>query len=119
MEPIFAVGEKVRVTERAFGSYAYKFEYTDEMCDRFEGKIVTISRVNPNLSDVEYEVEDDQASYRIKEDNGRFTWSSGMFDKVSPLYFSEENTTNKNKDIRKKVRNALYASLKEQGIDVY
>ena len=119
MEPIFAVGEKVRVTEREFGSYAYKYNYTDEMSDAFEGKIVTISHVNPNYSNQECEVEDDQASYHIIEDHGNYRWSSGMFDKISPPYFSEESTTNKNKDIHKKVRNALYASLKEQGIDIY
>lgn len=116
MEPIFAIGEKVRVTEREFGSYAYKYEYTDEMCDMFEGKIVTICQVNPNYSHEECEVEDDGASYYIKEDNRNFTWSSGMFDKISPPYFYEENKTNKNKE---KARKALYASLEEQGIDVH
>lgn len=116
MEPIFAIGEKVRVTEREFDGYDYKYEYTDEMRDRFEGKIVTISQVYPNCSSVECEVEDDGASYHIKEDNGNFTWSSGMFDKISPPYFYEENKTNKNKE---KARKALYASLEEQGIDVH
>ena len=119
MEPLFEVGEKVRVTEREFESWEYKFEYTGEMCDRFEGKIVTIKQVYPNTSDAEHEVEDDCAAYHIEEDDGRFTWSSGMFDKIPQQYFSEKNVTDKNKDIHKKVRNALYASLKEQGIDIY
>lgn len=116
---MFAVDEKVRVTDRIHDSCDYKYQYTDDMCDRFEGKIVTIKRVIPYNYQRECRVEDDCAAYYIEEDGGEFTWSSGMFDKVEQPHLSERKMTNKNKDIHKKVRNALYASLKEQGIDIY
>ena len=117
MTPIFAVGEKVRITDRVYDSYDYKYQYTDDMCDRFEGKIVTIKRVLPYNYQRECRVEDDCAAYFIEEDNGEFTWSSGMFDKIIPQpYSSERKMPNKNKE---KARKALYASLEEQGINMY
>jgi len=118
MTPIFVVGEKVRVTDRVYNGDNYKYQYTDEMCDKFEGKLVTIKTVVPNNYTVERKVKDDNAAYYIEEDNGYFTWSSGMFDKIEPYpaYISNEE---KNSSIRKKVREALYASLTEQGINIY
>lgn len=116
MEPIFKVGEKVRVTKRKFDNSDYKYGYVNEMRDRFEGRIVTICHVNPNVLMGNYRVKDDCARYIIEEDRDKFSWSSGMFDKLPQS--SKENVTDKNKDIYRKIRKALYASLEEQGVNI-
>ena len=106
MEPTFKEGEKVRVRQRKYDHDDYKYMFSDDML-QFQGMIVTICTVYPNMDNKEYRVPDDDALYRIKEDKYGFSWSSGMLEKL--------NSTEEQNPIKKKIIKILYASLEEEG----
>lgn len=93
MEPLFKVGEKVRVKRRVGSKDDYKFHFIDEMA-ALAGKELTIERVIPNINDSIKPVPDDNASYYMQE-NG-YSWSSGMLEKVS----SSSITIGNNKGVK-------------------
>lgn len=109
MEPIFKVGDKVRVKKREYDVCAYKHQFIDKMAE-LSGKIYTIAQVYPNNLLNTYQVKDDCTTYILKE-KPYFLWSSGMLEIVEKV---EEN---KNKQ-KEKIINAIHSSLKKQGIKV-
>lgn len=81
MEPLFKVGDKVRIKKRTGGEYEYKFTFTDEMA-KYAGAIVTIKSVEADYyCGDKCKVPDDNALYTLKE--LQWSWSSGMLEKVS------------------------------------
>lgn len=93
MEPLFKVGEKVRVKRRVGSKDDYKFSFVDEMA-ALAGKELTIESVIPNRNNSIKPVSDDNASYQMKESG--YTWSSGMLEKVS----SSSITVGNNKGVK-------------------
>lgn len=81
MEPIFKVGDKVKVKRRVGARGDYKYTFTDEMA-RLAGKIFTIRLVIPDHCRVRCNIPDDNTLYYLKEINS-YPWSSGMLEKVS------------------------------------
>jgi hypothetical protein len=110
MEPIFKVGDKVIVLDRIYKEIDYKFNFTDDMLS-LKGIIFTIETVFENFDRTECFVKDDCALYKLKEDSQSFSWSSGMLMKA-------ESSSNKTFKIKEKIRNAMYSSLKKQGIKI-
>lgn len=80
MEPLFKVGEKVRVKRRVGSKDDYKFSFVDEMA-ALAGKELTIERVLPDKNDSKKPVPDDNALYYMQESG--YSWSSGMLERVS------------------------------------
>lgn len=93
MEPLFKVGEKVRVKRRVGSREDYKFSFIDEMA-ALAGKKLTIERVIPDRDDSIKPVSDDNASYQMKE--YCYIWSSGMLEKVP----SSSITVGNNKGVK-------------------
>lgn len=104
MEPIFKLGEKVRVVKKEKNSFSYKYGFEVTMED-FSDKIVTIEKVIPDYNTNVCEIPDDNALYRIKEDNIKFEWASSMFEKYNPNLKCENNKENNEKhwqDVRER-----------------
>lgn len=80
MEPLFKVGEKVRVRRRVGCKDDYKFSFSDEMA-ALAGKELTIERVLPDRNIFKKPVPDDNALYYMQE--SCYSWSSGMLERVS------------------------------------
>lgn len=81
----YRVGDKVRIVLREGNEYHYPFGFTDEMNEKFANKIVTIQRILEReaiscIKKLRYN--GDTNGYRIKEDNGKFSWHSSMFEPV-------------------------------------
>lgn len=82
MEPLFKVGEKVRIKKRTGKEDDYKYSFTNTM-SRLAGEIFTIKEVEADY-DVEVKViPDDDALYTLLEDNNKMGWASSMLEKVS------------------------------------
>lgn len=62
MEPIFKVGEKVRVKRRIGYEHAYRYSFTNNMA-KLVGNVFTISRVFPDHCQTKCVVPDDNALY--------------------------------------------------------
>ena len=104
MEPIFKLGEKVRVVKKEKNSFSYKYGFEVTMED-FSDKIVTIEKVIPDYNTNVCEIPDDNALYRIKEDNIKFEWASSMFEKYNPNLNYENNKEDNEKhwqDVRER-----------------
>lgn len=110
MEPIFKVGDKVIVINRVYNDSDYKFNFTDDMLN-LKGNIFTIEIVYKDFDRTECFVKDDCALYKLKEDSQSFRWSSGMLNLAEP-------SSNKTLKIKEKMRNAIYSSLKKQGVKI-
>lgn len=82
MEPLFKVGDIVRVKERTKYKGDYKFVFSDKMSLQ-SGKVFTILTVKDNFRTDSYAVPDDNALYRLKDDPTQSNWSSGMLELVS------------------------------------
>lgn len=81
MEPIFKVGDKVRVKRRVGNRSSYKYSFEDNMA-KLVGKTFTIREVFPNHCRTKCVVPDDDALYCLKE-VGPYAWSSGMLEKIT------------------------------------
>lgn len=79
MEPLFKVGDKVRVKRRVGSKDDYKFSFVDEMA-ALAGKELTIERVLPDRDYSKKPVPDDNALYYMQ--GSGYSWSSGMLEKV-------------------------------------
>lgn len=79
MEPLFKVGDKVRVKERIGSKDDYKYSFIDEMA-ALAGEVLTIERILPDRNTSEKPVPDDNALYYMKESD--YSWSSGMLEKA-------------------------------------
>lgn len=110
MKPLFKVGDKVVVINRVHNDSDYKFNFTDDMLN-LKGIVFTIETVYENFDRTEYFVKDDWALYKLKEDGHSFSWSSGMLNLAEP-------SSNKTLKIKEKMRNAMYSSLKKQGVKI-
>lgn len=84
MEPIFKVGEKVRVKERVDNKYAYRYSFEDTMAE-LSGKTFTISRAVPDRYGKKYSIPDDNTLYFLEEDTMGYAWSSGMLERISEI----------------------------------
>lgn len=84
MEPIFKVGEKVRIKIRTDNEGDYKFGFTSSM-NKYSGEIFTIKEVYPEYCLKEYKISDDNAKYVLKEDKDEYSWSSSMLDRISEI----------------------------------
>lgn len=80
MEPIFKVGEKVRVKKRVGNRSSYKYSFEDNMA-RLVGNVFTIRIAFPDHCQTKCVVPDDNALYYLEEVS--YAWSSGMLEKVS------------------------------------
>lgn len=81
MEPIFKVGDEVRVKNR-IPNKSYKYSFTEGMA-KLSGKVFVIEEVRPNWnSDSDFDIPDDCALYKLKGDNDSWSWSSGMLELV-------------------------------------
>ena len=86
----YKVGEKVRVIETLQGGETYQNETGGDDCatsrmERFRGRIVTICKVY-------------NYGYRIKEDEGEWNWTDGMFKTLK----DNEQTLARMKEIERK-----------------
>lgn len=92
MEPLFKVGDKVRIVERRLPSYSYKYGFSDEMA-RLEGNIYTISSITEKDNTLYLPIHDDDCRYKLSEYPARyFTWSSGMFEAVHKADVPEDHS---------------------------
>lgn len=80
MEPLYKVGDKVKVITRKADSSDYRFSFVDSMT-KYAGEIVTIASVN-STTESSTIIRDDGYRYKIVEDRGVYSWASSMF---SPL----------------------------------
>lgn len=84
MEPIFKVGERVRVKKR-IDSESYKYSFTDSMA-QLSGQVFTIEQVVPNNNmNTGFSIPDDCALYILKEDRKNWSWSSGMLERADGI----------------------------------
>lgn len=97
MEPIFKVGEKVRVKRRIGDNSDYKYGFTDNMT-KLVGNVFTISSVTPDHCRIKCNIPDDNALYCLKEVDSH-VWASGMLEKVSET--SSDFLTNSPKSLVK------------------
>lgn len=67
----YKVGDRVKVLKYLIHCNLYDGAYFFEDMDRYEGKIVTIDKI------------DEFGKYRIKEDNGEWAWTDGMFEPIT------------------------------------
>lgn len=117
METIFNVGDTVIVKKREKNKWDYKFAFTGEMA-KLSGKIFTIESIYVNRDLGEYKVPDDNALYILKEDRQRFNWSSGMLMKANEYSLKSNENVTKTLKIKMKIENAVYSSLRKQGIKI-
>ena len=86
-EPLFKVGQFVRIKKREGDEGDYKYSFTDDMT-AFEGDICVITDVVPNNMSGERKQKDDDAKYylkgRDKEDDSpsSYSWASSMLEAV-------------------------------------
>lgn len=80
MEPLFKVGDIVRVKKRIGQGDNYRYYFVDEMAD-LSGQVFSIEEVQPNYNDSKCEISDDNAAYKLE--GIAYTWSSGMLELVS------------------------------------
>lgn len=84
MEPIFKVGDRVRVKKR-IDDKSYKYSFTYDMA-QLSGQVFTIEQVVPNNNmSTDYSIPDDCALYRLKEDGRNWSWSSGMLERADGI----------------------------------
>ena len=88
MEPLYKVGDKVKIITRKTCSGDYRFGFVDDMSNR-AGEIVTIKSVEPTTTSLHIIIEDDGYKYKIVEDRGQYCWASSMF---SPLFSDTPKT---------------------------
>lgn len=92
MEPLFKVGDRVRIVKRRLPSYSYKYVFSDEMA-KLEGNIYTISSITEKDNTLYLPIHDDDCKYELSEYPARcFTWSSGMFEAVNKAGVTEDNS---------------------------
>jgi len=115
MEPIFKVGDKVKIVDRIYKQYDYKFNFTDDMLSLI-GCVFTIKNVYKDFDKTEHFVEDDNALYILKE--SKFNWSSGMLMKANEYSLKSNENVTKTLKIKMKIENAVYSSLRKQGIKI-
>lgn len=115
MEPIFNIGDIVIVKNRERNELDYKFAFTDEMA-KLSGKIFTIENVQVDREFGIYRVPDDNALYKLKGDT--FNWSSGMLMKADEYSLKSHENVTKTLKIKMKIENAVYSSLRKQGIKI-
>ena len=93
-EPLFKVGQFVRIKKREGDEDDYKYSFTDDMA-AFEGDICVINRVRPNFSPHESKQSDDNALYGLSghnkgnNDPSRYNWASSMLEAIEspePFY---------------------------------
>jgi hypothetical protein len=80
MEPIFKVGDEVKIKRRVGNRSNYKYSFEDNMA-KLVGNVFTISSILPDHCQTKCIVPDDDALYHLK--NVPYAWSSGMLEKVS------------------------------------
>lgn len=80
MEPLFKVGDVVRVKERIGDKADYKYSFVDEMAN-LSGKEFTVKEVGPDNYNEKFTIPDDNARYTLS--GNWYTWSSGMLELVS------------------------------------
>lgn len=82
-EPLYKVGDKVKVKKRIGESEDYRYGFVDEMDEPYGGKIVTIISVKPLSIRGLYHYPDDGYKYQIVEDRQKYNWASSMFEPIS------------------------------------
>ena len=90
MEPLYKIGDKVRVKSTPSGDYPYTL--TTEMCNKYGGKTFIIKAVITKTYSIDKYSSRcpikalDECRYEIMTEEGKiidFNWSSPMFEKVS------------------------------------
>lgn len=89
MEPLYKVGDKVKVIARKARASDYRFGFLNTMCV-YAGQIVTIASVSTPPKSGTFQ--DDGYLYKILEDKENYWWASSMF---RPLV---ANTTSQSSD---------------------
>lgn len=80
MEPLFKVGDVVRIKERIGNGGDYKYSFVDEMAN-LSGKEFTIKEIIPDDYNGKCTIPDDNARYSLY--GNWHAWSSGMLELVS------------------------------------
>lgn len=84
-EPLFNVGDIVRVVKRTGKESDYKYSYTDTMSG-CEGQIFRVLRVYPDHNEDTCKISDDNAMYKIGSvgdlQENEFSWASSMLELV-------------------------------------
>lgn len=92
MEPLFEVGDRVRIVKRRLPSNAYKYGFSDEMA-KLEGNIYTILSIIEKDNTLYLPIHDDDCRYKLLEYPAScFIWSSGMFEAVHKAGVTEDNS---------------------------
>lgn len=100
MEPIYKIGDQVKIAERT-GSYGnYRFGFSDVMA-RYAGQIFTIGDVRPACQDATFHIKDDCYKYKLIGID-EYIWASSMLEPVDTDTISEQSKLNI------KVRNMKY-----------
>lgn len=90
MEPLYKVGDKVKVIARKAKVSDYRFGFIDTMCV-YAGQIVTIAAVRTSPKSGTFQ--DDGYLYKILEDKEIYSWASSMFRPLVASTTSQSNDT--------------------------
>lgn len=93
MEPLYKIGDRVRIITRTAKQYDYRFGFVDNMT-KYTGEIVTIASVS-STSSPSMIIRDDGYRYKIVEDSNFYSWASSMFSPLASTMsqFSDTPTT--------------------------
>ena len=78
-EPLFRIGDTVRIKPREWHSHDYRFAYSDSMT-LYAGKLAQITSVTPTNSPYHYREADDGYKYELSIDKGGYNWASSMLE---------------------------------------
>lgn len=82
MEPLYKVGDKVRIVERVYPCSDYRCEFTDNMSE-LAGKIFTVYSIEGSANTV-FNAPDDGHVYKLKGGACEpYIWSSSMLESAN------------------------------------
>lgn len=80
-EPLFRVGDTVRIKPREGYASDYRFSYSNEMT-RFAGSLALIVAIGTAPSAYRYRETDDGYKYALSIDKGSYNWASSMLEPI-------------------------------------
>lgn len=85
MEPLYKVGDKVRIVEKIYPTTHYRCGFTDDM-SKLSGRTFTIRSVREYSGKTKYDIPDDHYIYSLDEDIAKeYLWVSSMFEPVNTI----------------------------------
>ena len=82
MEPLYKVGDKVRIVERIYPEFDYRCAFMDSMSE-LAGKIFTVYSVKEGTN-ITFNIPDDGHIYKLKGgDCEGYLWSSSMLEPIN------------------------------------